>query len=162
MGTRARPTTRTISKTPSKPRLRWPVSENCRPGRSPNLTADNHHAENSNHRDCAVADARHRAAIPATTATETARPMVPRGLGGERQLLRTGLRQGATRCPQERLVPSRLARERQLLHPLMQAVWHHRNFQMIANPAEVRSRSRGRLIWFNGKSAGPYPVHDQI
>src|SRR5262245_40297697 len=46
-------------------------------------TADNHHAENSDHRDCAAADARPRAAIPAITATETARPMVPR-LDGER------------------------------------------------------------------------------
>ena len=44
--------------------------------------------------------------------------MVPHGLGGERQLLRTGFRQGAGRYPEERLVSSRLARERQLLHPL--------------------------------------------
>jgi len=44
--------------------------------------------------------------------------MVPGGVDGERQLLRTGLRQGAGRYPQERLVPGRLARERQLLHPL--------------------------------------------
>jgi len=44
--------------------------------------------------------------------------MVPDGLDGERQLLRTGLRQGAGRYPQERLVSGRLARERQLLHPL--------------------------------------------
>ena len=44
--------------------------------------------------------------------------MVPCGLGGERQLLRTGLRQGAGRYPQEGLVSGRLARERQLLHPL--------------------------------------------
>jgi hypothetical protein len=51
-----------------------------------------HHAENSDHRDCAAAEARDPAAIGATTTTETARPMVPRGLGGERQLLRTGLR----------------------------------------------------------------------
>src|SRR5262245_14179958 len=77
----------------------------------------NHNAENSDHRDCAAADARHRAALPAPTATETARPMVPGGLDGERQLLRTGLRQGAGRYPQER-VPGRLARERQLLRPL--------------------------------------------
>ena len=54
----------------------------------------------------------------ATTATETARPMVPRGLDGKWQLLRTGLRQGAGRYPQEGLVSGRLARERQLLHPL--------------------------------------------
>ena len=44
--------------------------------------------------------------------------MVPGGLDGERHLLRTGLRQGAGRHPQERLVSGRLARERQLLHPL--------------------------------------------
>src|SRR5262245_29123716 len=106
METRRRPTTRKISKMPSIPRLRWPV------------TADNHHAENSDHRDCAAADARLRAAIPATTATETARPMVPGGLDGERQLLRTRLRQGTGRYSQERLVSGRLARERQLLHPL--------------------------------------------
>src|SRR5262245_55913861 len=54
----------------------------------------------------------------ATTATETAWPMVPGALDGERQLLRTGLRQGAGRYSEERLVSSRLARERQLLHPL--------------------------------------------
>jgi hypothetical protein len=42
------------------------------------------YAENSDHRDCAAADARYRAAIPATTATETARPMVPGGLDGQR------------------------------------------------------------------------------
>jgi hypothetical protein len=48
--------------------------------------------------------------------------MVPGGLDGERQLLRTGLRQGAGRYPQERLVSGRLARERQLLHPLRAAV----------------------------------------
>ena len=75
-------------------------------------------AEDSDHRDCAAADARPRAAFPATTATETARPMVPSGLDGERQLLRAGLRQGAGRYPQERLVSGRLARERQLLHSL--------------------------------------------
>ena len=44
--------------------------------------------------------------------------MVPGGLDGERQRLRTGLGQGAGRYSQERLVPGRLARERQLLHPL--------------------------------------------
>src|SRR5215475_11186034 len=115
METRLRPITRTILRTPSTPRLRWHVSENCQPGRSPPLTADNHHAENSNHRDCAAAEAHHRAAIPATTATETGRSG---GLDGERKPLRTGLRQGAGRCPQERLVTGRLAREWQLLHSL--------------------------------------------
>jgi hypothetical protein len=80
-----------------------------------------HHVEDSDHRDCAAADARHRAAIPATTPTDTARPMVPGGLDGERQLLRAGLRQRAGRYPEERLVSGRLARERQLLHPLRSA-----------------------------------------
>ena len=36
-------------------------------------------------------------AIPATTATETARPMVSRGLGGERRLLRAD--GAAVLCP---------------------------------------------------------------
>jgi len=44
--------------------------------------------------------------------------MVPGGLDGERQLLRTGLRQGAASRSQKRLVPVWLARERQLLHSL--------------------------------------------
>jgi hypothetical protein len=44
--------------------------------------------------------------------------MVPSGLDGERQLLRTGLRQGPSRYPQERVVPGWLVRERQLLRPL--------------------------------------------
>jgi hypothetical protein len=44
--------------------------------------------------------------------------MVPRGLGGKRQLLRSRLRQGAGRYPQEGLVSGWLARERQLLRPL--------------------------------------------
>ena len=44
--------------------------------------------------------------------------MVPGGLDGERQLLRTGLRQGPDRFTQKWLVSGRLARERQLLHPL--------------------------------------------
>jgi hypothetical protein len=89
------------------------------------LTADNHHAENSDHRDYAAADARLRAAIPATTATETARPMVPGGLDGEWELLRARLRQGAGRYSQERLVSDRLARERQLLHTLKVRICEH-------------------------------------
>ena len=44
--------------------------------------------------------------------------MVSGWVDGERELLRTGLRQGAGRYSQEGLVPGRLARERQLLHPL--------------------------------------------
>src|SRR5262245_35080186 len=103
METRRLPITRTISKTPSAPRLRWPVSENCRAGRSPTLTANSHHAENFDHCDCAAAEAHHRAANPATTATEAARPSG--GPDGERQLLHTGLRQGGGRY-------RRLARER--------------------------------------------------
>src|SRR5262249_61607359 len=75
----------------------------------------NRHAEKSDRRDRAAADARRGAAIPATTATETARPMVPGGLDDERQLLRTGLRQGAGRYSEERLVSGRLARERQAI-----------------------------------------------
>ena len=43
---------------------------------------------------------------------------MPGGLNDERQLLRTGLGQGAGRYLQERLVSGRLTRERQLLHPL--------------------------------------------
>jgi hypothetical protein len=126
---------RTISKMPSVPRLRWLGGELSRRYA---LTANNRYAENSHHRDCVAADGRDRAAIPAPTATETAGPMVPRGLDGERQLLRTGVRQGAGRYPQERLVSGRLARERQLLHPLrgpqLRASWHHQRFQLIAKP----------------------------
>ena len=55
---------------------------------------------------------------PSNCRNRATRPMVPGGLDGEWQLLRTGLRQGAGRHPQERLVSDRLARERQLLHPL--------------------------------------------
>jgi hypothetical protein len=44
--------------------------------------------------------------------------MVPGGLDGERQLLRTGLRQGATGDSEEWILPDWLAREWQLLHPL--------------------------------------------
>jgi hypothetical protein len=43
----------------------------------------------------------------------------PVGVDDERQLLRTGLRQGPGCYPQERLVSGWLARERQLLHPLI-------------------------------------------
>ena len=44
--------------------------------------------------------------------------LVSGGVGGKRRLLRGGLRQGAASRSQKRLVPVRLARERQLLHPL--------------------------------------------
>jgi hypothetical protein len=123
------PITRTISKTPSTPQSRWPVSENCQPGRSPTVAVDNHHAENSDHRDCVVAEAHHRPVIPAAAAAETARPVVPGELDGEREQLRTRLRQIPGRYPQERLVSRRLARERQLLHSLTRsaegAPWQH-------------------------------------
>jgi hypothetical protein len=78
------------------------------------VSADNHRAENSDHRDCAAADPHHRAAIPGTTATETARPMVPSGLDGERQLLRGGLRQGARSRP-----PSRMASQTPDVRPAL-------------------------------------------
>ena len=62
--------------------------------------------------------------------------MVPGGLDGERKLLRAGLRLGAGRYPQERLVSSRLAREWQLLHPLRVRSCEHPgitgNFELIA------------------------------
>jgi hypothetical protein len=68
--------------------------------------------------------------------------MVPSGLDGQRQLLRTGLRQGAGRYPQEWLVSSRLARERQLLRSLRvrscEHPWHH----PALSSALKRSRSR--------------------
>jgi hypothetical protein len=69
--------------------------------------------------------------------------MVPRGLDGKWQLLRTGLRQGAGRHPEKGLVPDWLARERQLLHPLTvcgcEHPWHHRHCQMIAGrPGSAR------------------------
>src|SRR5215472_3262207 len=95
METRRRPITRTISKTPSIPRSRWLASEPCDEGYA--LTADNPHAENSDHRDCVAADARPRAAIPATPATETTRPMVPRRAG--RQTATTAYRAQTKRPP---------------------------------------------------------------
>ena len=51
--------------------------------------------------------------------------MVPGWLDGERQLLRTGLRQGPGCYLQERLVSGRLAGERQLLHPVTVSNWEH-------------------------------------
>jgi hypothetical protein len=51
--------------------------------------------------------------------------MVPGGLDGERQLLRTGLRQSAGYYSQERLVSDRLVRERQLLHTLKARICEH-------------------------------------
>ena len=58
--------------------------------------------------DCAAADARARAAI-AIAATAQAGQMVPGRLERERQLLCTGLRQGAAGNSQERLVSGRVA-----------------------------------------------------
>ena len=77
--------------------------------------------------------------------------MVPNGLDGERQLLRTGFRQSTGRHPQERLVSGRLARERQLLHPLkvreLGASWrpHHRYFH-DCQAAPTRN-DRARAHW---------------
>jgi hypothetical protein len=61
-------------------------------------------------------------------------------------LLHTWLRRGAGRFSQKRLESGRLAREWQLLHPLMQVVRHHR-----------------RSIWFNIQFADPgyWKRHDQ-
>jgi hypothetical protein len=72
--------------------------------------------------------------------------MVPGGLDGERQLLRTGLRQGPGRYPQERLVSGRLARERQLLHSLRirscEPSWQQRT-KCLAQSREQRAGLRG-------------------
>jgi hypothetical protein len=65
--------------------------------------------------------------------------MVPRRLDGERQLLRTGLRQGAASHSQKRLVPRWLARERQLLHPLSVRSWG-----ILAAPAFSNRCEAGR------------------
>jgi hypothetical protein len=67
--------------------------------------------------------------------------MVPDGLDGERQLLRTGLRQSAGRYSQEGLVSGRLAREWELLHPLTvrscPASQHHRHFQVVGSHEQM-------------------------
>src|SRR5262249_6194482 len=105
-----------------------------------------HHAEDSDHCDCAAADARHRAAIPATSATERARPMVPGGLDGERQLLRTGLRQGASRSAHEALGAGRLARERQLLHPLKVRILAPPGFSSDCKTARSQPVAPHRMI----------------
>ena len=70
--------------------------------------------------------------------------MVPRGLDGERQLLRTGLRQGTASRPQKRLVPGRLARKRQLLHPLRVRGCEHPggDEQMFGEQQQVPHRGR--------------------
>src|SRR5262249_54550906 len=112
------------------------------------------HAENSDHRDRAAADARYRAAIPATTATETARPMVPGGLDGERQLLR----KGASRYSQERLVSGRLARERQT-HG--RQFWQRRTnvWRRLTKPARGGRRLRRRNRQRTGSDrAAPVPL----
>jgi hypothetical protein len=72
-------------------------------------------------------------------------PMVPGGLDGERQLLRTGLRHSASRYPQEQLVSSRLARKRQLLHPLKTVsvgilavtAFSSGSIEMVTNPVQL-------------------------
>ena len=62
--------------------------------------------------------------------------MVPRGLDGERQLLRTGVRQGAGRYPQERLVSGRLAAVIASAEgPQLRASWHHQRFRRTARAA---------------------------
>jgi hypothetical protein len=58
--------------------------------------------------------------------------MVSGRLDGERQLLRTGLRQGAGRYPEERMASGRLARERQLLHPLRIRRCEHSEIEPVA------------------------------
>jgi hypothetical protein len=71
--------------------------------------------------------------------------MVPGGLGGERQLLRAGLRQGAGRYRQEGLVPGWLARERQLLHPLRSRSQQHPGNTGTFKPLRSRpTRGTGR------------------
>jgi hypothetical protein len=76
--------------------------------------------------------------------------MVPSGRGGEQQLLRTGLRQGVGRYPQEWLVSGRLARERQLLHPLKVRSCEHLGitgaFQVIAKPGRTRAGPACRMM----------------
>ena len=79
--------------------------------------------------------------------------MVPNGLDGEWQLLRTRFRQSTGRHPQERLVSGRVARERQLLHPLrvreLGASWqqHHRYFHDCQ--AALRRADRALPIGLN-------------
>jgi hypothetical protein len=72
--------------------------------------------------------------------------MVPGRLDGQWQLLHPWLRQGPGRYPEEGLVSRRLARERQLLHPLRVRSWKdpgkYRHFQTNAKPNEMANRSR--------------------
>jgi len=72
--------------------------------------------------------------------------MVPGGLDGERQLLRTGLRQGASRYPQEELVSGRLARERQLLHPLKVRILAPPGFSSDCKTARSQPVAPHRMI----------------
>jgi hypothetical protein len=107
------------------------------------IPAGDHHAENSDHRDCAAADARDRAAISAATATSPTRPMVPGGMERQRKLLRSRLRQSTAGNSQEWILPGRLARERQLLHPLNVRSCEHLgiNLPLPSRPKPSRSRS---------------------
>ena len=68
--------------------------------------------------------------------------MVPGGLDGERQLLRTEFGQSAGRYPQERLVSGRLAREWQLLHPLRVRKCEHLHFQAIGRDEQMFGADR--------------------
>jgi hypothetical protein len=107
------------------------------------IPANDHHAENSDHRDCVAAHARDRAAISAATATSPTRPMVPGGMERQRQLLRSRLRQSAAGNSQEWILPGRLARERKLLHSLNVRSCEHLgiNRPLPSRPKPSRSRS---------------------
>jgi len=56
--------------------------------------------------------------------------------------VRTRLRQGASRYSQKGLVSSRLARERQLLHPLSVRSWEHPGNAGIFKPLRSRPERR--------------------
>ena len=56
--------------------------------------------------------------------------------------MRTRLRQGASRYSQKGLVSSRLARERQLLHPLSVRSWEHPGNAGIFKPLRSRPERR--------------------
>ena len=83
---------------------------------------------------------------------------MPGGLDGEREQLCTGLRQGPCRYPQERLVSSRLARERQLLHSLTRsaegAPWQHLHKVIAKLPMPYAERV-GRFTGTRGRGGEP-------
>jgi len=95
--------------------------------------------------------------------------MVPSGLDGERQLLRTGLRQSAGCYFQERLVFGRQARERQLLYTLKVRICEHPSiigtFKRLRGlePSRScsprrRSRERADQHW-GGEASGLFGFH---